>query len=366
MTQTAVPATLMRGGTSRGLYFHASALPVDTRTRDRVLLAAMGSPDKMQIDGIGGAHPLTSKVAIVTPSPSADADVDYLFLQVSVDSALVGDSQNCGNILAGVGPFAIQEGMVSAMPKRTDIRIRLLNSGGLAVARVGTPGGAVTYDGDAVIDGVPGVAAPITLDFKNLAGSTCGDLLPTGNARDIIQNVEVTCIDNGMPLVVIRAIDIGVSGYESPGELEANQSLCSLVESIRLQAGVLMHLGDVSAKTVPKMSLVAAPRHDGVICTRTFIPHRVHESIGVFGALGVATACFVDTSVAASLVPAAAAGSLVHIEHPSGSTGVEIEVEGAGKDIRVVRSALLRTARMIMRGDIYVARSVWDNRERSL
>ncbi len=363
--QTAVPATLMRGGTSRGLYIRAGALPADTRIRDRVLLAAMGSPDKLQIDGIGGAHPLTSKVAIVTPSQSADADVDYLFLQVAVDSELVSDSQNCGNILAGVGPFAIQEGMVPAKPERTDVRIRLLNSDGLAVARVETPDCAVTYDGDTVIDGVPGTAAPVTLDFKNLSGSTCRDLLPTGNTRDLIQGVEVTCIDNGMPVVVIRANDLGVSGHESPGELEANQTLCSSLEAIRVQAGVLMHLGDVSAKTVPKMSLVAAPRHGGIICTRTFIPHRVHESIGVFAAVSVATACLVDTSVAASLVPAPVGGALVHLEHPSGSIGVEIEIERVGEEVRVTRSALLRTARMIMQGKIFVARSVWDNRERS-
>lgn len=347
----------MRGGTSKGLYIHSHDLPADTDHRDRVLLAAMGSPDERQIDGMGGAHPLTSKVAVISPSADDRADVDYLFLQVVVDEAVVSDSQNCGNILAGVGPFAIENGLVPAKVGETDVRIRMLNSGGMAIARVQTPGGVVTYDGDARIDGVPGTAAPVTLDFADVAGSSCGSLLPTGNIVDEIHGVQVTCVDNGMPVVVLRASDFGKSGYQSPAELEVDLDLKARIEAIRLQLGPMMNLGDVSNKTVPKMSLIAPATNGGVVATRTFIPHRVHESIGVLGAASVAVVCLLPGSVAHRLARVGDRSGPLHIEHPTGSFGVDIVLTSEDGKLTVRRSAILRTARKLMQGSVFVPAS---------
>ncbi|MGF7238338.1 MAG: 4-oxalomesaconate tautomerase, partial [Frankia sp.] len=296
--QRGIPASLMRGGTSKGLVFRAENLPSDSGERDAVLLAAMGSPDARQIDGVGGAHPLTSKVAVVRRSERPDADVDYLFLQVSLDRAEVSDNQNCGNMLAAVGPFAIEEGIVPATDDPTPVRIWMENTSSLVVAHVPVEAGRPRYDGTAHIDGVPGTHAPVPLDFLDIAGSTCGALLPTGAVSDVIDDVRVTCIDNGMPVVCVGAADLGVTGYESPSELETNGELRAAVESIRLKAGSLMRLGDVAELTTPKICLLAAPQHGGAVSTRTFIPHRVHEAIGVFGAVSVATACLLPGSVA--------------------------------------------------------------------
>ena len=361
MTQTAIPCTVMRGGTSKGLYFRAADLPADTATRDAVLLAAMGSPDPRQIDGMGGAHPLTSKIAVVGPPTHPEADVDYLFLQAVVDEARIDAGQNCGNLLAGIGPFAIEEGMFPASDGVTHVRINMLNTGSLAVAAIQTPGGRVRYDGEARIDGVPGTAAPIPIDFLDVAGSTCGALLPTGNARDVLDGVELTAIDNGMPVVVMRAADFGKTGYETPEDLEADTELKARVEAIRLAIGPRMNLGDVAKKTVPKMCLVAAPQHGGAICTRTFIPHRVHEAIGVFGAVSIATACVTAGSVAAEVAGIADVERVteLEVEHPTGFFTVAMDVVIQGNDVKVRRSALLRTARRLMRGEVYVPASVW-------
>lgn len=351
--QQSIPAVVMRGGTSKGLYFLGGDLPDNVGERDRILLAAMGSPDERQIDGMGGAHPLTSKVAVISPSPDSDADVDYLFLQVVVDKAVVSDGQNCGNILAGVGPFAIENGLVETAGDTTTVRIRMLNSGGIAVAQVHTPGGVVQYAGDARIDGVPGTAAPVMIDFADVAGSNCGALLPTGHARDDIDGVIVTCIDNGMPVVLLRASDFGKSGYESPKELEADEVLKERIESVRLQAGPQMNLGDVTDKTVPKMSLIAPAQRGGIIATRTFIPHRVHQSIGVLGAASVAAACCIPGTIADGVAARSENGPL-DVEHPSGRFSVDIEVSEKDGRYSVGRSALLRTARKLMDGNVYV------------
>jgi len=364
--QTAIRCAAMRGGTSKGLYFLKSDLPADIALRDQVLMAAMGSPDERQIDGMGGAHPLTSKVAVISPPSRADADVDYLFLQVFVDQALVSDSQPCGNILAGVGPFAIERGLVKAAGQLTEVRINMLNTASIAVAQVQTPGGRPRYDGDARIDGVPGTAAPIPLDFLDVAGSNCGALLPTGHARDVIEGVEATLIDNGMPVVVLRAADFGLTGYESPEAMEANLELKAKVEAVRLKAGPMMNLGDVTKKTVPKMTLVAPAQHGGAICTRTFIPHRVHEAIGVFGAVSVATACVVPGSVAAEVAGIADVRTVksLEVEHPTGFFTVAMDVDlTPDGQIQVKRSALLRTARMLMDGEVFIPASVWDGRK---
>ncbi len=358
---TAIPTTLMRGGTSKGLYFAKESLPDDLAARDRVLLAAMGSPDLRQIDGVGGAHPLTSKVAVVAPSRRPDADVDYLFLQVVVDKAEVSDSQNCGNILAGVGPWAIENGLVPVAGETTPVRIHMVNSGSIAVAHVPTPQGQVEYEGGAAIDGVPGTAAAIPIDFLDVAGSTCGALFPTGSPMDTVDGVDMTCIDNGMPIVVLRAADFGKTGREAPAELEADADLKARIEEIRLKIAPRMNLGDVSTKTVPKMTLVSPPEKGGAIATRSFIPHRVHEAIGVLAAVSVATACVTPGTVAAAvagLAPETGARRL-NVEHPTGFFTVEMDVEQTEAGLKINRSALLRTARKLMRGEVYVPASAW-------
>ena len=339
----------MRGGTSKGGYFLDFDLPNDPERRDALLLRIMGSPDPRQIDGMGGGDPLTSKVAVVRPSSRPDVDVDYLFLQVFVDQPIVTDAQNCGNILAGVGPFAIERGILPADSGETEVRIYMENTGQIAITRVATQDGRVRYGGDARIDGVPGSAAAVPIEFRDTAGSTCGALLPTGHPVDVIDGLEATLIDNGMPCVVLRASDMGITGDESPVELEANDGLRATLEKIRLQAGPMMNLGDVEEKTVPKMTMVSPPRlAGGALSTRTFIPHRCHKSIGVLGAVSVATACLTPGAVGSDVarLPAGEAKNL-SIEHPSGEMTVIVHV---GADGVVVRTEVLRSARKLFDG----------------
>ncbi|AMV06650.1 4-oxalomesaconate tautomerase [Xanthomonas citri] len=346
-----VRAMWMRGGTSKGGFFLADELPADTAARDAFLLRAYGSPDARQIDGMGGADPLTSKVAVVSRSTHADADVDYLFLQVAVEHAQVSDAQNCGNMLAGVAPFALERGLLPIRNGQTQVRIFMRNTGTLATATVQTPDGKVRYDGDARIDGVPGTAAPIALAFADIAGASCGVLLPSGHAVDTLDGVQVTLIDNGMPCVVLRASDVGISGYEDCATLDADAALRARLETLRLQAGPLMHLGDVRDATVPKMMLVAAPRAGGAISARSFIPHRCHASIGVLGAVTVATACLLPGSPAHALaqVPGGRSQRL-DVEHPSGASSCLIDLDAQGA---VVGAAVVRTARKLFDGELY-------------
>lgn len=345
----------MRGGSSKGLFFQAGDLPADSAERDLILVAAMG-PDQRQIDGVGGAHPLTSKVAIVSPSAEADVDVDYLFAQVVVGEGRVDTTPNCGNMLAAVGPFAIEKGMVEARDPETSVRVRMLNTGNLCELLVQTPDGHVSYEGNAKVDGVPGTAAPIICNYLDVAGSVCGTLLPTGRSIDIVDNVEVTCIDNGMPVAVLRAEDLGITGFESREALDANTELKRRLESIRLRIGPKMNLGDVTHKVVPKMSLISAPQAGGHINTRTFIPHDCHAAIGVLGAVSVATACILPGTVAEGIavVPDGARKQL-SVEHPSGEFSVTLDVGGTPEEPLVVKVGLLRTARLILRGEVFVA-----------
>ena len=341
----------MRGGTSKGGYFLAADLPADSATRNAFLLRIMGSPDARQIDGMGGANPLTSKVAVVKKSAREGVDVDYLFLQIFVDRPIVTDQQNCGNILAGVGPFAIERGLVPARKGRTEVRIFMENTGQKAIATVETPGGKVHYHGSAHIDGVPGTASPQPIVFEDTAGSTCGAMLPTGHAVDVIDGVAVTMIDNGMPCVVMSAGAMGISGTEAPKELEDNQGLRTKLETIRLKAGPLMNLGDVSEKSVPKMTMVSPACHGGAIATRTFIPHRCHDAIGVLGAVSVATACLLDTGPAAEM---AATGTgrerMLSIEHPTGEMTMVATLDDEGS---LLRAGILRTARKLFDGFVF-------------
>ncbi|MFE2430522.1 4-oxalomesaconate tautomerase [Streptomyces sp. NPDC059373] len=346
-----VRCMLMRGGTSKGAYFLAEDLPADPAVRDELLLRVMGSPDPRQIDGLGGAHPLTSKVAVVSASAHPDADVDYLFLQVAVDKPEVTDRQNCGNILAGIGPFAVERGLVAAEDGETSVRIRMLNSGDFATATFPTPGRRVSYTGSAEISGVPGTAAPVVIEFPP-GGSP---LLPTGRPRDIVAGTEVTCVDNGMPTVLIAASSLKVTGYEDPQELEADAALTERLREIRLEAGRLMGLGAAEDTTVPKLTLLAPPLHGGAVMTRTFIPVRCHTSIGVLGAASVAAGLRVAGSVADGMVRVSAQSDRIRIEHPSGFLDIEssVQPEGAGAAPVARRTAVVRTARKIFDGLVF-------------
>jgi 4-oxalomesaconate tautomerase len=346
---------VMRGGTSKGLYFLRDDLPAGVGDRDELLLRLMGTPDPRQIDGLGGAHPLTSKVAVVWASERDTADVEYLFLQLGVDRPIVTDQQNCGNILAGIGPFAIERGLVTvdAGAAEASVRIHMINTDSIAVATFPVTGGMPVYAGDTAIAGVPGTAAPIRLDFADIAGGSCGALLPTGRAVDTIAGTDVTLVDNGMPVVVMLAADVGVTGYEEPAELEGDAGLRAHLEEIRLQAGKLMNLGDVTAATVPKLTLVAPPRDGGSISTRTFIPHRVHDAIGVLGAVSVATAALLPAAPAHRVLEGGD-GGLVVVEHPTGTFDASIDVtfDAAGNP-HVGRAGIIRTARKLMDGVVF-------------
>lgn len=345
----------MRGGTSKGGFFVAEDLPQDISARNAFLLSAMGSPDPLQIDGMGGADPLTSKVAIVSKSDRPDTDVDYLFLQVFVDQAIVTDSQNCGNLLAAVGQFAVERGLVEAQDGSTAVRIALLNTGKDAIATIETPGRVVRYDGQARIDGVPGTAAPVRLSFCDVAGSSCGALLPTGNPSDRICGIDATLIDNGMPCIIIRAADVGVTGNEDRATLEADHTLKGRIEKIRLAAGPLMNLGDVAELSVPKVVLVSPARSGGAINTRCFIPHRVHAGIGVLAAVTVATACLIEGSSAYALAKTDSEASLaLEIEHPTGSMQCALEL---GEDGSIIRAGIVRTARKLFDGRIFASQN---------
>lgn len=357
--QTAIPCLFMRGGTSRGPFFRAIDLPADVPTRDKVLLAVMGSPDKRQIDGLGGAHPLTSKVGIVSRGTRPGVDLDFLFAQLQPDKDTVDTTPNCGNMLAAVVPFALETGLARPKGNTTTLRVLTLNTDMQCDITVQTPDGRVEYEGAAAIDGVPGTSAPITINFLDTAGSVAPGLLPTGHVRDRIDGVDVTCIDNGMPLVIFSAADVGRTGYESVDQINADAELKARVERLRIASGHAMKLGDVTAKNYPKMTLVAPPRAGGSIATRSFIPHVCHDAIGVLAAVTVATACVLEGSTAQA-VASLPAGNLkkVSVEHPTGEFSVEIEVDPANPQ-NVTRAALLRTARLLMRGEVMVPGSVW-------
>jgi len=358
--QTAIPCVFMRGGTSRGPYFLRSNLPGDVEVRDRVLLAVMGSPDKRQIDGIGGATTLTSKVAMISPSDHPWAEVDYLFAQVEIERAFVDTAPSCGNILAGVGPFAIEKGLVPVQPDTTAVRIRNVNTNSLIEALVQTPDGTVQYDGDACIDGVPGTAAPITLNFRDIVGSKTGKLLPTGETTDVVDGVEITCIDVAMPMVIMRAEQLGKTGYETKDELDSDMELLARMEKIRRQAGQMMGLGDVSESVVPKVSLVAAPQKSGSISSRYFVPHACHAAHAVTGAICVSCCGALRGSVAYPLATRESEPpTRFLVEHPSGSIEVSLDLSLNGNVLTVNSAGVVRTARKLFEGAVYVPEAIW-------
>lgn len=366
--QHAISCLFMRGGTSRGPFFNAADLPADVAVRDRILLNVMGSPDRRQIDGLGGAHPLTSKVGIVSRSCRTGIDLEFLFAQLQPDGDAVDTTPNCGNMLAAVVPFALETGLAIPQGDVTTLRVLTLNTGMACDISVQTPSGRLRYDGDARIDGVPGTAAPISINFLDTAGSVCSGLLPTGHVRDRVRMnatsaIDVTCIDNGMPMVLLRADAVGRTGRESVAELNADTELKSTLETLRLRCGELMGLGDVTSKTYPKMCLIAAPVAGGSLATRCFIPHVCHDAIGVLAAVTVATACVLEGSVAQGLasVPQGVIKP-ISVEHPSGEFSVELEIDPANPQ-SVLRAALLRTARLIMRGEVMVSNSAFTGGE---
>ena len=360
-SQTKIPCVLMRGGTSKGTYFLASDLPADEAVRDDVLLSVIGSPDARQIDGVGGANPLTSKVAVVKRSARDGVDLDYLFVQVVVDEPRTSTLQNCGNILAGVGQFAVEQGLVTSGDSETTVTIFLENSESLADVTFPSQSGVPVYDGEARIDGVPGMSAPVLINFRDTEGSACGALLPTGKLIDMVRGVEVTCIDNGMPIVLMAASDFGITGYESREKLNGDSALKARIEAIRLDISHRMNLGDVKEKTVPKMTLVAPPRGGGTICTRSFIPHDCHSAIGVFAAVSVGTGSVIPGTVAHRLaaIPKGDA-KLISVEHPTGEFSIEMEMEDLDGLPKIKRAALLRTARRLFEGNALIPSGVWD------
>jgi 4-oxalomesaconate tautomerase len=372
--QTAIPCYFMRGGTSKGPFFLASDLPTDVPTRDAVLLAVMGSPDRRQIDGLGGANPLTSKVGIVSQSTRPGVDVDFLFAQLQPDKATVDTTPNCGNMLAAVVPFAIERGLVPVTGNTTTARVLTLNTDMQCDVTVQTPDGRVSYTGGAQIDGVPGTAAPITINFLDTAGSVCSGLLPTGQVRDTVTvtgegfepfTLDVTCIDNGMPLVMLKASDMGRTGYESVTEMNADDNLKRRLEALRLQISLKMGLGDVTKKNYPKMTLIAPPRAGGSLCTRSFIPHVCHDAIGVLAAVTVGTACVLKGSVCEGVAVMAHTGDpTVSVEHPTGEFSVALGLDPANSQ-NVTKAALLRTARLIMRGEVMVPAALWPSPQAS-
>nr|WP_320133557.1 4-oxalomesaconate tautomerase [uncultured Holophaga sp.] len=352
-----LPCVLMRGGTSKAAFFLASDLPADAATRDRLILAAVDGIDRRQIDGIGGATPLTTKVAIISPSQVPGIQIDYLFGQPVIGESRIDYAPTCGNILSAVGPFALEAGLVEAQEGETSVGIRMVNTGALCDALIHTPGGRVAYDGDTAISGVPGTGAPVLLRFRDIAGSTCGALFPTGNRVDTFEGVDATCVDNGMPVVVMSASALGITGYESPAELNANAPLKARLEAIRLVAGQAMGLGDVSAKVVPKMTLVSPASEGGDINTRTFIPKVCHEAIGVLGAVSVATAALTPGSPACLAPPPAPGSHRISVEHPTGEFTVSLILESTGPEPLLRDAALLRTARRLFVGTVSVRRA---------
>jgi 4-oxalomesaconate tautomerase len=352
--QKSIPTLFMRGGTSRGPFFLAEDLPKDIASRDQVLLAVMGSPDRRQIDGMGGANPLTSKVGIVSKGTLPGVDLNFLFAQVVIEKALVDTTPNCGNMLAAVVPFAIERGLIPAQDGTTTVRVLTLNTDMQCDVTVQTPNGVIEYEGNANIDGVPGTSAPIKINFLDTAGSVCSGLLPTGKVLDVIDGLEITCIDNGMPMVLFKAQDVGRTGYETVAQMNADTELKARIEVLRIKAGHLMGLGDVTNNTFPKMCLVAQPNAGGSINTRCFIPHVCHDAIGVLAAVTVATACVMPGSVCEGISKLnEGLTKTVSVEHPTGEFSVELELDPSNPQ-NVTQAALLRTARLIMRGEVMV------------
>lgn len=360
MTQTAIPFWFFRGGTSRGPYFKSTDLPQDRDRLAEVLLTVLGSGHPLNIDGLGGGAAVTTKVAILSRSDDPDADVDYFFAQVSVEDRTVDFKPTCGNILSGVGPAALEMGLVKPTGDVTRIRVFSVNTGARVEAVIETPGGAVNYDGTAAIDGVPGTAAPIYLNFMDVVGSSTGALLPTGSVRDVIDGIEVTCMDVAMPMVIARAADFGLAGTETAADLDANRDFYARMEPIRVEAGKRMGMGDVSASVTPKFGLLSEPKAGGTITARYFMPRNCHPTMAVTGSQCLASCVLTPGTVAEGLFSVPTGNpALVTIEHPSGSIDVTVDYANDADGFHLRSAGLLRTARLLARGDVFVPARVW-------
>jgi len=355
MTQTALPFLFLRGGTSRGPYFNRADLPEDRETLSEVLIAVVGAGNPRNIDGLGGGNAVTTKVAMLSRSDDPRADIDYFFAQVAVEERLVDYGPTCGNILVGVGPAAIEMGLVQADGDETPVRIRAVNTGALVEAVVQTPGGQVLYEGDAAIDGVPGTAAPGRLNFLDVVGSRCGAMLPTGNTVDVIDGIEVTCMDVAMPMMIARAADFGIEGSESQADLDADKALFQRMEAVRLEAGRLMGLGDVAKSVTPKIGLLSAPRDGGHIAARYFMPWSCHPTLAVTGSQCLAACALSPGTVAEGLArPVDASPAVVRIEHPMGIMEVTVTYSRDAGGFQFQSAGLIRTARLIAKGEVMV------------
>ena len=358
MSQLDIPCLLMRGGTSKGPYFNNSDLPSDREEIAKILIAALGAGHALNIDGVGGGNPVTTKVAILSSSDDEWAEIDYLFAQVNVEEHLVDFGPTCGNILAGVGPAAIEMGLLAANDGHTSVRIKSVNTGARIEAIVETPNGAVNYEGDASINGVPGTAAPVILNFLDVIGSKTGALLPTGSAINDIDGFKLTCIDVAMPMVIGLASEFGITGYESRDELDGNESLFEKIEAVRLKAAELMGMGDVSKSVVPKFALLAKPREGGSIAARYFMPWSTHPSFAVTGSICTGSCLLAPGTVAGELIDQnPGETSKITIEHPSGMIDVVFDSEIVNGDFQLNSAGVLRTARKLFSGNIHIPKS---------
>ncbi len=356
MTQAAIPYLFMRGGSSRGPFFNRHDLPSDEVSLARVLVAAVGSGHPLNIDGIGGGNAVTTKVAMLSKSDDDWADVDYFFAQVSVEDCLVDFKPTCGNMMIAVGPAAIEMGLIGAQEGQTDVRIRAVNTGAKVLATIQTPNGVVDYSGDMQIDGVPGSAAPISLDFKEVAGSATGSLLPTGNATDTVDGIDVSCVDFAMPMVIARAADFGVSGHESREELDVNKALFKKIESVRLKAAELMGMGDCSESVMPKFGLVAKSQNPrAAFATRYFMPWAAHPTLAVTGSQCFSACAVLPGTVLDGIADKVSASPVaLLLEHPLGTMEVVMSYEGGNDRPQPTSAAVVRTARKIASGDVFV------------
>ncbi|TCD13304.1 4-oxalomesaconate tautomerase [Oricola cellulosilytica] len=356
--QAKIPCIFMRGGTSRGPYFNRKDLPEDLGELAKVLIAVVGAGHPLNIDGVGGGNAVTTKVAMLSKSDDESADVDYFFAQVAVEKEEVDFSPTCGNILSGVGPAAIEMGLVAATGDETSVRIRSTNTGALVEAKVQTPGGIVNYEGDAAINGVNGTAAPVILNFMNIVGSKTGAMFPTGNAIDLVDGFEVTCIDVAMPMVIGRSEDFGITGYESREELDVNRELFERFEPVRIKAGELMGFADVATSVVPKFGLLARPRRGGAIAARYFMPWTTHPSFAVTGSICTGSCLMAPGTVAAGLAQLPGGNpAVLEIEHTSGMIEVVMDASVESGQFDLKSAGLLRTARKLMSGHVYVPSS---------
>lgn len=360
MTQTAIPFFFMRGGTSRGPYFNRADLPEDRESLAKVLVAAVGSGHPLNIDGIGGGNAVTTKVAMLSKSKMDWADIDYFFAQVSVEDGTVDFVPTCGNILCGVGPAAIEMGLIEVTGAETEVKIHAVNSGARVISTVRTSAEGVQYEGDAMIDGVPGTAAPIRMQFMDTIGGATGAFLPTGNLRDKFDGIEVTCMDVAMPMVIARAESFGLTGYETREDLDANAEFFARMEAVRIKAGEAMGLTNVAKSVTPKFGLLSPPKQGGSVNTRYFMPWKTHPTMAVTGSQCFASCILTPGTVAEGLMPTPnERPATVTLEHPMGMMDVVVDFTLEGGQIDIHSAGMVRTARLLAKGEVMVPRSVW-------